>query len=45
MSASKLIAALAERYRLEDLTVREPEIEETVRRIYEERLLAPPLGT
>jgi ABC-2 type transport system ATP-binding protein len=38
MSASKLIAVLAERYHLEDLTLREPEIEETVRHIYEGRL-------
>jgi ABC-2 type transport system ATP-binding protein len=38
-SASELIAKLASRYRILDLTVREPEIENTVRRIYEERLL------
>ena len=40
VSASELIAKLASRYRILDLTVREPEIETTVRRIYEERLLS-----
>ncbi|MBI1741900.1 ATP-binding cassette domain-containing protein [Candidatus Acetothermia bacterium] len=40
MSASELISKLASRYRILDLTVREPEIENTVRRIYEERLLS-----
>ncbi len=39
MSASQLISALSERFRIEDLSVREPDIEDTVRRIYEERLL------
>ena len=39
MSASELIGRLSARYRLRDLSVREPEIEATVRRIYEERLL------
>jgi ABC-2 type transport system ATP-binding protein len=39
ISASELISRLSERYRLVDLSVREPEIEATVRRIYEERLL------
>ncbi len=39
ISASALIARLSERYRIADLSVREPEIEATVRRIYEERLL------
>jgi len=38
-SASDLIAHLAARYRLADLSVREPGIEATVRRIYEEGLL------
>jgi ABC-2 type transport system ATP-binding protein len=37
--ASTLIGRLSARYRLLDLSVREPEIEATVRRIYEERLL------
>ncbi|NPV08680.1 MAG: ATP-binding cassette domain-containing protein [Anaerolineae bacterium] len=39
ISASDLIARLSARYRLADLSVREPQIEATVRRIYEERLL------
>ena len=39
LTASTLIGRLSERYRLLDLSVREPEIEATVRRIYEERLL------
>jgi hypothetical protein len=34
-----LISRLSERYRLVVLSVREPEIEATVRRIYDERLL------
>ncbi len=45
LTASALIGRLSARYRLMDLSVREPEIEATVRRIYEERLLetdAPP---
>lgn len=39
ISASELISRLSKHYRLVDLSVREPEIEATVRRIYEERLL------
>jgi ABC-2 type transport system ATP-binding protein len=39
VSAAELISRLSSRYHLADLSVREPEIEETVRRIYEERLL------
>jgi len=39
LSASDLIGRLSARYRIQDLSVREPEIEATVRRIYEERLL------
>jgi ABC-2 type transport system ATP-binding protein len=39
LSASELIARISSRYRIRDLSVREPEIEETVRRIYEDRLL------
>jgi ABC-2 type transport system ATP-binding protein len=39
VTASELIGRLSARYRLRDLSVREPEIEATVRRIYEERLL------
>ena len=34
-TASALIAYLAERHRIQDLTVREPEIEAVVRRFYE----------
>ncbi|MBN2392254.1 MAG: ATP-binding cassette domain-containing protein [Anaerolineae bacterium] len=40
ITASELIGRLSARYRIRDLSVREPEIEDTVRRIYEERLLA-----
>ena len=39
LSASELIRRLTETFRIRDLEVREPEIEATVRRIYEERLL------
>jgi ABC-2 type transport system ATP-binding protein len=39
ITASDLIGRLSARYRIRDLQVREPEIEATVRRIYEERLL------
>jgi len=39
LTASDLIARLSGRFRIGDLSVREPEIEATVRRIYEERLL------
>ncbi|MFH1635409.1 MAG: ATP-binding cassette domain-containing protein [Chloroflexota bacterium] len=39
ITASELIGRLSERYRLRDLEVREPAIETTIRRIYEERLL------
>jgi ABC-2 type transport system ATP-binding protein len=39
ISASELISRISARYRIRDLEVREPEIEETVRRIYEQRLL------
>jgi ABC-2 type transport system ATP-binding protein len=39
LSAAELIARVSARYRIRDLSVREPEIEATVRRIYEERLL------
>jgi ABC-2 type transport system ATP-binding protein len=44
VTASTLIGRLSARYRLLDLSVREPEIEDTVRRIYEERLLEKPAG-
>jgi ABC-2 type transport system ATP-binding protein len=39
-SASTLIGRLSAAYRIQDLSVAEPEIEEIVRRIYEEKLLA-----
>ncbi len=39
ITASGLISRLSELYRIRDLEVREPEIEETVRRIYEQKLL------
>ncbi len=39
ITASELINRLSSRYRINDLVAREPEIEATVRRIYEERLL------
>jgi ABC-2 type transport system ATP-binding protein len=39
ITASELIGRLAARYRIRDLAVHEPDIEATVRRIYEERLL------
>jgi ABC-2 type transport system ATP-binding protein len=38
VSAAELIAAVAARYRIEDLTIEEPEIETIIRRIYEEGL-------
>ena len=39
VTASELIGRLSAQYQILDLQVREPEIEDTVRRIYEERLL------
>lgn len=39
VSASELIGRLSARYRVDDLGVREPAIDDTVRRIYEEGLL------
>jgi ABC-2 type transport system ATP-binding protein len=39
ITASELIGRLSAQYRIRDLAVREPDIEATVRRIYEERLL------
>ena len=39
ISASELIQRLSARYRIEDLSVQEPQIEDTVRRIYEQGLL------
>lgn len=40
VTASELIAHLSNRFRIRDLEVREPDIEDTIRRIYEEQLLA-----
>jgi ABC-2 type transport system ATP-binding protein len=37
-TASDLIAAVAARYRVQDLTIEEPEIEQIIRRIYEDGL-------
>lgn len=39
ITASELISRLSNHYRMRDLEVREPDIESTIRRIYEERLL------
>ncbi len=39
ITASELISRLSSRYRIRDLEVREPDIESTIRRIYEGRLL------
>jgi ABC-2 type transport system ATP-binding protein len=39
ITASELINRLSECYRIQDLEVREPDIETTIRRIYEEKLL------
>jgi ABC-2 type transport system ATP-binding protein len=39
ITASELIGRLSAKYRIRDLAVREPDIEATIRRIYEERLL------
>ncbi len=39
ITASELINKLSAQYRIRDLEVREPDIETTIRRIYEERLL------
>jgi ABC-2 type transport system ATP-binding protein len=39
VTASELIGRLSEQYRIRDLEVREPDIEATIRRIYEEKLL------
>ena len=42
LTASDLIGRVSNRYRIQDLSVREPEIESTIRRIYQERLLDTP---
>ncbi len=38
-AASELIGRISQRFRIRDLAVREPDIEATIRRIYEEKLL------
>jgi len=45
VSASELIGRISAQYRIQDLSVREPEIESTIRRIYQDRLLEPPQST
>ena len=42
ITASELIGRVSAAFRIRDLEVREPDIETTVRRIYEERLLEKP---
>jgi ABC-2 type transport system ATP-binding protein len=42
ITASELINQLSAHYRIRDLEVREPDIETTIRRIYEDRLLEQP---
>lgn len=39
ISASELIQRISSNYRIRDLSVREPDLEATIRRIYEQRLL------
>ena len=39
ITASELIGRISDRFRIRDLEVREPDIESTIRRIYEQRLL------
>lgn len=39
VTASELIGRISAQYRIQDLSVREPEIESTIRRIYQDRLL------
>jgi ABC-2 type transport system ATP-binding protein len=41
VTASQLISRISSKFRIRDLSVREPEIESTIRRIYEEGLLNP----
>jgi ABC-2 type transport system ATP-binding protein len=41
VTASQLINRISSKFRIQDLSVREPEIEATIRRIYEEGLLRP----
>ncbi|NIS83216.1 MAG: ATP-binding cassette domain-containing protein [Anaerolineales bacterium] len=41
ITASELIGRISARFRIRDVEVRQPPIEDTIRRIYEERLLSP----
>ena len=41
VTASQLITRISSKFRIQDLSVKEPEIETTIRRIYEEGLLKP----
>ncbi len=41
ITASELIGRISAKYRIRDLEVREPSLEETIRRIYEQSLLKP----
>jgi len=43
VASADLIQQLLQRYRIADIEVRRPPLEETIRRIYEERLLLPPV--
>ncbi len=45
VTAAELIAAVSARYRIRDLTIEEPEIEDIVRRIYEEGLSDAAMAT
>jgi ABC-2 type transport system ATP-binding protein len=45
VTAAELIADVAARYRLRDLTIEEPDIESIVRRIYVDRLPLPPTAS
>jgi len=45
MPAHELVAWLGARYRLRDVTFQEPEIDDVIRRIYEEGLLLKPVGS
>jgi len=40
ITASELIGRLSQHYRIHDISVREPEVEATIRRIYEDQLLS-----
>jgi len=42
LTATELIGRITNKFRILDLSVREPEIENTIRRIYEDRLLVKP---